>query len=156
MYKNEKLIEVLNDLTEINNDRVKGYEKAAMETELIDVDLQGIFRRYADDSRKFAAALAQEVLRLGGEVTNETTNLGKIYRVWMDLKAAFTGHSRQAILESCEYGEDAAQKAYIDALASDAEIDATTRQLITTQQSELKSAHDTVKKYRDMHKAVFS
>jgi len=156
MYTNEKLIEVLNDLTQINNDRIKGYEKAAEETKLIDVDIQSLFRRYADDSRKFAADLSKEVIRLGGETTSDTTNLGKIYRVWMDLKATFTGQSRQAILDSCEYGEDAAQKAYRDALSSDAEIDATTRQLITSQQAELKSAHDSIKRLRDMHKALVS
>ncbi|CAN5765096.1 hypothetical protein BH11BAC4_BH11BAC4_07730 [soil metagenome] len=154
MAINEKLIEVLNDLTQINNDRVEGYEKAAEETKLADVDLQGLFHRYADDSRRFSAALTTEVLRLGGKATKDTTSLGKIYRVWMDLKASFTGQSRQTILESCEYGEDAAQKAYRDALASDAEIDATTRQLITSQQADLKSAHGTVKKYRDMRKVL--
>ncbi len=153
---NDQITSVLNDLVEINNDRVQGYEKAAEETKLIDVDLQAIFHKMADESRKYVAELTQEVSRLGGEPTKDTTNLGKIYRVWMDLKAAVTGKDRQSILESCEFGEDAAQKAYKEALASDAEITAETRQLITTQQAALKSSHDTVKKYRDMHKAVTS
>ncbi len=152
----EKITSVLNDLVQINNDRVKGYEKAARESKLIDVDLQAMFHKMADDSRRYAAELSQEVNRLGGEPTNDTTNMGKIYRVWMDLKAAFTGQDRQAILESCEFGEDAAQRAYKEALSSDAEMSADTRQLITSQQSALKSAHDLVKKYRDMHKAVTS
>lgn len=154
MATNEKLTEVLNDLIEINNDRVTGYEKAAKETESIDVDLQAIFYSMANDSRKYAAELSQEVIRLGGEPSTGSTNSGKIYRVWMDVKATFTGHDRQSILESCEFGEDAAQKAYTEALASDAEIDADTRQLITDQQASLKTAHNLVKKYRDAHKAV--
>ncbi|MEO6488900.1 MAG: PA2169 family four-helix-bundle protein [Ferruginibacter sp.] len=153
---NDKLVSVLNDLVEINNDRVRGYEKAADESKMIDVDLQAIFHKMANDSRGYAAELTQRLIGLGGESTSDTTNMGKIYRVWMDLKAAFTGHDRQSILESCEFGEDAAQKAYKEALSSDAEIDADTRQLITRQQSELKTAHDTIKKYRDMHKAVNS
>jgi hypothetical protein len=33
----------------------------------------------------------------------------------MDVKVSFSGNDRQAILESCEFGEDAAQKAYKDA-----------------------------------------
>jgi uncharacterized protein (TIGR02284 family) len=74
----------------------------------------------------------------------------------MDVKATFTGHDRQAVLENCEFGEDAAQKAYKLALESDAEIDADTRQLITSQQSSLKTSHDLIKKYRDAHKAVNS
>ena len=40
------------------------------------------------------------------------------------------------------------------ALASDAEISADTRKLITDQQSSLKTSHDLIKKYRDVQKAV--
>ncbi len=108
----------------------------------------------ADDSRGYAAELTREVNKLGGDADTGTTNSGKLYRVWMDVKAVFTGKDRQAILENCEFGEDAAQTAYKAALASDAEISADTRQLITDQQSSLKTAHDLIKKYRDAHKAV--
>lgn len=151
---NEKLIEVLNDLIEINNDRVTGYEKAADDTRDLDVDLQAIFHSMANDSRKYAAELTNEVYKFGGEPATGSTNSGKIYRVWMDVKATFTGHDRQSVLEACEFGEDAAQKAYKEALASDAEIDASTRQVITDQQAALKTAHDVIKKYRDAHKTV--
>ena len=156
MATNDKLVEVLNDLVEINNDRITGYEKAVDETKDLDIDLQGIFHKMADESRGYKAELAQEVSRLGGQTAEGTTNLGKIYRVWMDVKATFTGHDRQSVLESCEFGEDAAQKAYRDALASDAEMNADTRQLITSQQASLKTSHDMIKKFRDAHKAVNS
>jgi uncharacterized protein (TIGR02284 family) len=151
---NDNLVEVLNDLIRINNDRVNGYEKAAEEARDIDVDLRTVFTRMADESRQYAAELTQEVVRLGGEPATGTTNSGKIYRVWMDVKATFTGSSRQAILENCEFGEDAAQKAYDSALRSDAEINTEVRQLITKQKASLKTSHDVIKKYRDLHAAV--
>ena len=154
METNEKLIEVLNDLIEINNDRVTGYEKAANESKKLDVDLQTLFRSMANDSRKYAAELTQKVATLGGEPATGNTTRGKIYQVWMDVKATFSGYDRQSILESCEFGEDSAQKAYKAALASDAEMDAATRQIITGQQASLKTAHDLVKSYRDAHQAV--
>jgi len=154
MATNEKLVEVLNDLIQINNDRTVGYERAVEETKDLDVDLKATFTKMADESRKYKTELVAEVARLGGEPAEGTTGAGKIYRVWMDVKATFTGHDRQSALDSCEYGEDAAQKAYRDALSSDAEIDADTRQLITTQQASLKNSHDIIKKYRDMNKAV--
>lgn len=154
MTTNEKLVEVLNDLIEINNDRVEGYKRAAEETDTIDVDLQAIFHKMASDSTKFAGDLTTEVVRMGGEPAEGTTNMGKAYRVWMDIKSTFTGKDRKAILSSCEYGEDAAQKAYEEALESDAEMSAEIRQLLTSQKSDLKTAHDTIKKYRDMHEAV--
>ena len=154
MTTNENLVETLNDLVQINNDRIEGYEKAAEETKDIDVDLKAIFMKMAEESVKYKTELVNEVTKLGGEPATGTTGLGKIYRVWMDVKATFSGKDRQSVLEACEFGEDAAQKAYRDALASDAEIDAATRQLITTQQASLKTSHDIIKKYRDMHKAV--
>lgn len=154
MSTNDKLTEVLNDLIRINNDRVKGYENAAEETKSTDVDLHATFNKMANESRKYAAELTNEVERLGGEPATGTTSGGKIHRTWMDVKATFSGKDRQSMLESCEFGEDASQKAYRDALASDAEISADTRKLITDQQSSLKTSHDIIKKYRDAQKAV--
>ncbi len=154
MATNDNLVEVLNDLIRINNDRVEGYERAAKEARDIDVDLKGIFLRMTDESRQYAAELTQEVIRLGGEPATGTTASGKIYRVWMDVKATFTGHDRKTVLANCEFGEDAAQKAYDLALKSDAEMSADIRQLITNQKASLKTSHDVIKKYRDMHAAV--
>ena len=154
METNEKLADVLNDLVQINTDRITGYEKASKETKDIDIDLQAVFNKMADDSRKYKSELSQEVIRLGGTPAEGRTTPGAIYQVWMDVKATFSGHDRQTALNNCEFGEDAAQKAYRGALASDAEMNAETRQLIITQQSELKTSHDLIKKYRDVNKAV--
>jgi uncharacterized protein (TIGR02284 family) len=148
-----ELTEVLNDLVRINNDRITGYEKAADESKDIDVDLKAIFHKMADESRKYASELKEHINAIGGEsVTDDTTGMGKLYRAWMDVKATFTGKDRAAILNSCEYGEDAAQRAYNDALASDADMDTDTRQLITTQKAALKTSHDLIKQYRDANK----
>ena len=154
METNEKLAEVLNDLLEINNDRIKGYNKAADEVKDSDLDLKAIFKNMANESVKYTSELTQLVQRLGANPSTGTTVRGKIYRVWMDVKATFIGHDRQSVLESCEFGEDAAQRAYTDALASDAEISAEIRKIITDQQAALKKSHNLIRKYRDMHKAV--
>lgn len=154
MSVNDNLTEVLNDLIQINNDRVKGYEKAAADAKSTDVDLHATFTKMADQSRKNAAELTNEVQKLGGEAATGTTSSGKIHRAWLEVKATFSGNDRQELLNSCEFGEDAAQKAYRNALASDAEMSADTRNLITDQQSSLKTSHDLIKKYRDANKAV--
>ena len=154
METNEKLIEALNGLIEINNDRVNGYEKAIEESKDLDVDLKTIFNGMATESRKYAGELSKIVSESGSTPADGTTNSGKVYRVWMDIKTMFSGHNRQSILELCEFGEDAAQRAYKAALASDAEMSADIRQLITGQQDKLKTSHDIVKKYRDLHQAV--
>ncbi|HEX8316405.1 MAG TPA: PA2169 family four-helix-bundle protein [Flavisolibacter sp.] len=149
----EKLANILNDLIRINHDRVVGYEKAIEELKDTDADLKTLFHRYITESRQYAQELTQEVGRLGGDPAEGTTNSGKIYRVWMDLKAAITGKDRKTILDNCEFGEDAAQKAYDLALNSDVDLEPSLRDLIVRQKATLKVGHDEVKRLRDLHTA---
>jgi uncharacterized protein (TIGR02284 family) len=153
MYTNEKTAKVLNDLVRINNDRIAGYDKAAKETEAKDIDLQAVFRQMSAESRSYVNDLSKYVATSGKKVETDTTVAGKIYRTWMDVKATFSGKDRKSILASCEYGEDAAQKAYDTALSSDAELSTEIRQLIMDQKTSLKRSHDIIKKMRDAQPA---
>ena len=150
----EKVINVLNDLLQINHDRIEGYKKAVDELKDDDNDLKVLFNRYITQSHEYSQELTNEISRLGGNPTDGTTNSGKIYRVWMDLKAAITGKDRKTILENCEFGEDAAQKAYDTALNSDVEFETTIRDLLVKEKAGLKSGHDEIKKLRDAYKTV--
>lgn len=154
MAQNDELAGVLNDLIKINNDRIEGYQRALEESKDTDVDLKAIFRQMADQSMKYVSELTQEVARLGDDATTNTTISGKVYRAWMDLKSAVTGHSRKTVLENCEFGEDVAQKAYNTALESDSFMTTDIRQLIASQKSELKKSHDIIKQYRDVQAKV--
>jgi uncharacterized protein (TIGR02284 family) len=154
MSTTEKTIGVLNDLIRINHDRVVGYEKAIEELKDENEDLRPLFLRYINESNQYAQELTVEVSRLGGEPAEGTTNSGKIYRVWMDLKAVVTGKDRKTVLENCEFGEDAAQKAYDMALNSDVELETALRDILVRQKTQLKTGHDEVKSLRDMHKAA--
>ena len=149
----EKLTNILNDLIRINHDRVTGYEKAIEELKDGDADLKTLFQRYTMESRQYAQELTQEVKRLGGDPAEGTTNSGKIYRVWMDLKAAISGKDRKTILENCEFGEDAAQKAYDLALNADVDFESSIRDLVVRQKATLKVGHDEVKRLRDLQAA---
>lgn len=151
--ENEKTLGILNDLIRINKDRVVGYEKAIDELKGDDADLSALFQRYISESRQYSQELTTEVSRLGGNPADSTTNSGKVYRVWMDLKASVTGHDRKTILDNCEFGEDAAQKAYDTALNSDVELEPSLRDLIVRQKASLKSGHDEIKRLRDMQAA---
>lgn len=148
METKEKAVEVLNDLIEINNDRIVGYERAIEETKPEDSDLKSIFSQMAAESKQYKQALSNLVGTLGGEIEEGTTASGKIYRAWMDVKATFTGHTRKSVLENCEFGEDAAQKAYRTAL-QDEDLPASLRDLVMQQQQALKLSHDKIKLMRD-------
>ncbi len=152
MENKQKVIEVLNDLIQINNDRVKGYERALKELKGED-DLRNLFTGFIDQSRNLRNALGTEVETLGARMEDDTTATGKIYRAWMDIKALFTGKDRQAILDNCEYGEDAAQKAYKEALKTE-NLPAYLFALINRQKEDLRRSHDEVKSLRDQEKLV--
>ncbi len=155
MEKNEQVIDLLNDLVQINNDRIVGYEKAIDELKYEDADLRTLFQRYITESKQYLQELTHEVTRLGGSPSTGTTNSGKVYRVWMDLKAVVTGHDRKTVLENSEFGEDAAQKAYDMVLNSDDVIlETPLRDLIVRQKTQLRVGHDEVKRLRDLEKAI--
>lgn len=153
MKSSKEIVEVLNDLIKINNDRIEGYEKAIENAKTIDVGLQTVFSKMKSESIKYTAELHNRVLQLGGEPQDGTTVSGKLYRAWMDVKATFTGKDRTSLLEACEYGEDAAQKAYKDAMETEG-LPADIRDFIAEQKKALRSSHDEIKAMRDMQRAV--
>ncbi len=151
MANREEIIEILNDLIEINNDRIKGYEKAIEELTDDNQDLKTIFAAMIDESRQARMVLGKEVQALGSEMSRDTTTSGKIYKAWMDVKALFTGHNLRTVLSNCEFGEDAAQKAYQTALASE-HLPAYLKEIIEQQRQRFKASHDEIKALRDQEK----
>ena len=144
----EKTIDVLNSLIEINNDRIFGYETASKEAE--ETDLKMMFLNATETSLNCKAQLVAEVASLGGEHTEATTNSGKIYRIWMDVKATVTGKDRKVILDSCVFGEEAAIETYQDALSDEEDLTADQHMMIGEQLLSIKADYDKVKTARDL------
>src|SRR3954471_20332376 len=94
--QNKELVSELNKLVEINNDRVQGYKTALKETE--DSDLKDLFKGLVDHSFKFKNELSDLIMQAGGEPTQGTRTSGKLYRAWMDVRAALTKRDREAIV----------------------------------------------------------
>lgn len=111
-------------------------------------DLKHLFLSFIRESQEIKMALGNEIQAYGGTIESGTTVSGKIYRTWMDLKVIFTGHNRKSILARCEFGEDAAQKAYASALEED--LPAYIVSLLEEQKQRLKISHDKIKALRDL------
>lgn len=154
MDNQEKTIEVLNDLIRINNDRIEGYTKAIEQTDLIDADLRMMFENCRSTSEDIKGDLLKYIARYNGEPATDTTNAGKLHRAWMDVKKAISTESRETILESCEYGEDVAQKVYKMAIEEFSDLPNDVNESIASQKKTLKTQHDLVKKARDAQKLV--
>lgn len=85
-----------------------------------------------------AAGLSEDV---GGTVSGAT------HRIWGDLKANLGGGDH-TLLATAEQGEDAAKKAYQEALES-SDVTGSVRSVLQQQQPAIQAAHDHVKAMRD-------
>lgn len=134
----ESVINVLNTLIVINNDRIEGYDTAAKETE--ENDLKDLFHRFGRTSEMCKRELVAAVKKLGGTPDEGTRTTGKFFRVWMDVKAFLTGKERVSILDSCEYGENVAAETYKDTIANNLHALTTQEQKMLYAQAELLKA----------------
>lgn len=151
---NEKNIELLNDLIKINNDRIAGYQKAIENTDTLEAELKTLYSRMVEESYEYNRELSEQVIKLGGEPATDSTTPGKLYHAWMDVKATFSGHDNKSTLAACEFGEDAAQKAYAKALEKDSGLPADVYDLIARQRSLLRGSHDLIKQFRNQYSEV--
>jgi uncharacterized protein (TIGR02284 family) len=90
---------------------------------------------------KHAAGVSKDV---GG------TTAGAVHRAWSDIKAHLGGGDH-TLLETAEQGEDAAKKAYKEAL-EDPDTQSSIREILVRQQSHIAASHDKVKAFRDSTK----
>lgn len=139
-----KQVEILNDLIQINNDRIAGYEKAidGLDDEGNE-DLKRLFRHLINNSLDYNEALEKQIGLLDGEPAIGTSGAGKLYRAWMDFKALVTGGDRVAILSSCITGEETAIRAYKEAIA-DEQLTPALQELLNLQLAELEQSYQEI------------
>lgn len=142
--------DLLNQLIEINNDRIEGYEKAiSLLSGEGNYELQDIFEKYRDQSIQFKNDLIPLVVREGDIPTEETRTSGKLFRTWMEIKSAVAPYTAKAVLESCERGEDEFKKVYKDAITKSLQAPITILSIIQSQANLQLEAHDHIKELRD-------
>jgi len=146
--KRDKTVDALNRLVEVNNDRIEGYKTAASETD--EQAFKALFGRFAQASRTCRTELAREITSLAGTPTVRTKNSGKLFRAWMDVKAALTSNGRKGILASCAFGEASALVTYENVLYRNQEhLSPSHISMINKQMSMLKGEYGMVKSIRN-------
>lgn len=151
METTSKAIETLNDLIQINNDRVAGFEKAGKDLKESGFELYRIFELFAQESRRYATELTRAVNQHGGDAETGRSASGAIHRAWIDVKSTFGGDDQKSILEECERGEDAIKKAYQSALEPGNDLSADELDMVRSQQQGIDAAHDQIKSLRDRY-----
>lgn len=145
---NDKIVSVLNDLIEISRDGAEGFRTCAEDTS--EQVLKLYFEDRAQSCEKAVRELGAEVRRYGGDPDTTGTVKGALHRAFVDLKAAITSLDNLAVLEECEWGEDAALAAYQKALRE--ELPSDLRALLEKEYEGAKRNHDRVRQLRDTAK----
>ena len=143
----ESTVDILTDILKLHNDRIRGYELAAGDTDFI--DLKALFVGYAEQSRTMMANLTASIERAGGTVPDTATFLGQIHKAWMELKTAISSNDRLSILNSVEQGENAIVDAYKEAVKEDSQVFMSVRTILLQQQDEIVQVHKHIKALRD-------
>ena len=143
-----KTEDTLRSVIESLIDGQEGFQKIG--ENLKDESLKRYFLAESLKRAQFRGAL-EEVLHQEGvhDVKESGTVSGAVHRTWGDLKAHLGGGDH-TLLETAEQGEDAAKKAYKDAL--DKELPLPVHQLLSTQYAHIQTSHDYVKAARDSSK----
>jgi uncharacterized protein (TIGR02284 family) len=141
MADNDNVISTLNNLIETCKDGQEGFRQAAEGVKTS--ELKTLFLTYSQQRAQFAGELQNEVRRLGGDPETTSSTVGALHRGWINLKSAVTGEDEGAIISECERGEDAAVRAYDDALGAGLPNDL--REIVMRQVAQVKEAHDRIR-----------
>ena len=134
--------ELVKTVIQVLNDGDKGFSDIG--EHLKSPELKTFFIEEAQKRGQFAREL-QAATGISEDVGG--TTVAPIHRAWADLKAKLGGGDH-TLLETAEQGEDAAKKAYKEAL-EDSGVDSNVRSVLTRQQVHIQASHDKVKAYRD-------
>jgi uncharacterized protein (TIGR02284 family) len=140
--------ETLNAVIESLIDGQEGFQKIG--EELKDPSLKHRFLQESLTRASFRGDL-EEVLHQEGvhDIKEKGSVSGTLHRTWGEFKHKLGGGDH-GLLETAENGEDAAKKAYADALNT--ELPLPIREMLATQSAHIQASHDFVKAARDSSK----
>jgi uncharacterized protein (TIGR02284 family) len=138
---------VLNDLIETLKDGQEGFKQAAEKAK--DPSLKSLFSKYASQRATYSQELQAVVSQLGEKPETSGHATGSLHRGWMGLKNALSGGDK-ALIDECEAGEDAAVKAYKEALQKPVPADVST--LIGKQYAGIQEAHGVIRDLKHSQK----
>jgi uncharacterized protein (TIGR02284 family) len=142
MASDEEMISTLNNLIETCRDGQNGFQTAAEGAG--SGELKELFYGYSQQRARFVGELQDEVRRFGGDPENAGSVTASLHRGWIDIKAAVTGRDDNAVVAECVRGEDSAVSNYRAALEMD--LPGNVRQLVERQFTEVKQAHDRLRR----------
>lgn len=148
--ENSKLVSALNDLLQITNDRLKGFQEVDKKMISNYSGLSAEYDQMVIEATKMRIELVSLITKNGGNAEDSTTIAGGLHRTWIDVKNAFSADKDKSSLESVLFGENAAINAYEDSLKS-GDLDPASRAIVSDQLSDL---HTSYSKFKSFKKTV--
>jgi uncharacterized protein (TIGR02284 family) len=141
--------DVVKNVVEILHDGHKGFFDLA--EKLHDSQTKAFFLKESQTRAEYALELEAAVHINKDQKDKDGTVAGAVHRFWGDLKGKLGGGDH-TLLETAEQGEDAAKKAYQEALKEES-LSANVRHILQRQQAHVEESHDRVKALRDQKAA---
>ncbi|MFP3834573.1 conserved hypothetical protein [Chryseobacterium oleae] len=150
--KTEQTVSVLNDLLQITNDRIEGFEKVEGKIWEMYPDIKDEYDRMISQSKIMKNQLINLIIEKNGIPNDSTSVAGALHRIWIDVKNSFTvGTIEESTLENVVFGEKAAIEAYEKALESD-DLCEKSRKIVSEQLHSLRESYHQFKKIEEYKK----
>lgn len=150
MNQLDATLEIINDLIEVNGQRIWNYQVVLKQSsDIPDLELYGVFEQIVDQSRRFQEALELQFVELAHDLPKRGHPSGTILRAWRVVKGLFPQTTFVPIFVIFDKGERALLKAYRYAEKHTSTTSAS-HKLIANQQRELSAFYHRYKSlYRE-------
>jgi uncharacterized protein (TIGR02284 family) len=140
---NSGLVDTLKEVGKIIRDSEEGYRHSA--NDIDDWQLRSMFLELARVRGEQGDEIDRLLQRFGGEaVAKGGSTSGTLHRTFVDLKAAITGHNRQAVIGEVVRGESYAESVFDKALRAD--VPADVRQVLQRHHNSVRDSRDRVRR----------
>jgi uncharacterized protein (TIGR02284 family) len=146
----DDVVDALNDLAECCKDGEYGFRACAEQAKR--EDLKSVFLQRADDCRRGAQELYEQIRACGGKIDEGGSAAGAMHRGWVAVKAKLSTYDDKAVLEEAERGEDNAMARYRKALKQP--LPANAKLVVERQMQGVQRNHDQIKMLRDQFRAA--
>ena len=140
--------EVLNDLIELNNERISRYERLIASLSPADNELRFLMARIIGESHQNKITLATELQAMGESIDLSPLKRGKIYQLALAKMNHPQDGNRLNILEHTEVCETAVLMGYDFSLQAE-DVAAYLRDLLTEHRSRIRESHHLIKVLKD-------
>ncbi len=148
------LIEALNDLIEINKDRVVGYLQAANEMDKTDSFLKEMCLQNVREGKKNIQELSNEINKLNNEFPQTDNNNGKVIKLWNEVIEVDGYNNSEPSFATCVCSEDAIQQVYEDTLLTYTFMPADLRTIMMQQKKKIGYAKKGIMNYLNANKVI--